>query len=149
MISVQKACPVVTRVTEHGLEVLAFRHPSAGCQFVKGTIEEGELPQDAARRELLEESGLRCPVEMAALGTIDVERDRITWHFFTWDTTGLPDHWEHATADDGGNTFVFFWHPVSSPLNDDFHPIFKEAFQFVCDHLADQRLDLAQSSHHN
>lgn len=136
MISAQKACPFVTRATERDLEVLAFRHPAAGCQFVKGTIEEGELPRDAASRELLEESGLICPVEMAALGTMDIGPERITWHFFNWRSTGLPDRWEHTTDDDGGHTFAFFWHPISVPLDEEWHPIFKEAFQFVCGHLA-------------
>ncbi|UXT93285.1 NUDIX domain-containing protein [Agrobacterium pusense] len=135
MTSVQKACPVVTRATEHGLEVLAFRHPSAGCQFVKGTIEEGELPRDAASRELFEESGLISPVDLVALGTVEIGRERITWHFFTWASTGLPDCWEHATDDDGGHTFAFFWHPISVPLDEDWHPIFREAFKFVCSHL--------------
>lgn len=136
MIRVQKACPIVTRDTEHGLEVLAFRHPLAGCQFVKGTIEEGELPQDAAKRELLEESGLSCPTEMAALGTLDVGSERITWHFFTWASTGLPDHWECTTEDDGGHAFSFFWHPIRLPLDEEWHPIFHEAFQFFASRLA-------------
>ncbi|MGK9264493.1 NUDIX domain-containing protein [Sinorhizobium meliloti] len=58
------------RATKHGLEVLAFRHPSAGNQFVKGTIQQGEQPRDAAKRELLEESGLDCPIEMSFLGAL-------------------------------------------------------------------------------
>jgi hypothetical protein len=45
-INVQKACPIVTRATKHGLEVLAFRHTSAGNQFVKGTIQQGKQPRD-------------------------------------------------------------------------------------------------------
>ena len=35
-----------------------FRHPLAGIQLVKGTVEPSESPEDAARRELFEESGL-------------------------------------------------------------------------------------------
>ena len=35
-----------------------FRHPLAGIQLVKGTVEPSENPADAARRELFEESGL-------------------------------------------------------------------------------------------
>ncbi|WEX89606.1 hypothetical protein PZN02_003519 [Sinorhizobium garamanticum] len=40
MISVEKACPIVTRATERGLEVLAFKHPSAGNQFVRFGLEK-------------------------------------------------------------------------------------------------------------
>lgn len=58
MSKVQKACPIVYRRCDGGAEVLAFIHPSAGKQFVKGTIEPGETPLDAADRELWEESGL-------------------------------------------------------------------------------------------
>jgi len=52
MSKIEKACPVVLRVSKEILEVLAFIHPSAGKQFVKGTIENGETPQQAAEREL-------------------------------------------------------------------------------------------------
>jgi len=96
---------------------------------VKGTIEEGELPRDAARLNFLK----RAVIDVRARWRT-WER-WITWHFFTWRSTGLPDHWEHATADDSGHTFAFFWHPVGVTLDDEWHPIFKEAFQFVCSHL--------------
>lgn len=35
---IEKACPVVFKIREKGVEVLAFTHPSAGKQFVKGSI---------------------------------------------------------------------------------------------------------------
>ena len=54
----RKACPVVLLRTPGRIEILAFRHPIAGCQLVKGTIEAGETIQTAAERELLEESGI-------------------------------------------------------------------------------------------
>jgi hypothetical protein len=37
-----KACPVVIRQNNGCLEILAFVHPSAGRQVVKGTIKPGE-----------------------------------------------------------------------------------------------------------
>lgn len=38
----KKVVPVILRHQkhEHGLEILAFRHPLAGIQLVKGTIEQ-------------------------------------------------------------------------------------------------------------
>jgi 8-oxo-dGTP pyrophosphatase MutT (NUDIX family) len=38
---------------------MAFRHPLAGCQLVKGSI-ENEEPSAAAVRELYEEAGVRA-----------------------------------------------------------------------------------------
>ncbi|WP_374834663.1 NUDIX domain-containing protein [Paenochrobactrum pullorum] len=54
---IEKACPVVFRTSRHGLEVLAFIHPLAGKQFVKGTVEDAETARYAAEQELREESG--------------------------------------------------------------------------------------------
>ena len=55
---VQKVCPIVSRCSNATPEILMFRHPLAGIQLVKGTVEPSENPADAARRELFEESGL-------------------------------------------------------------------------------------------
>lgn len=48
-VEVDRACPVVLRESG-GLEVLAFEHPLAGLQLVKGRLEPGESP----RRQLSE-----------------------------------------------------------------------------------------------
>jgi 8-oxo-dGTP pyrophosphatase MutT (NUDIX family) len=53
-----KASPFVVRRTARGLEILAFRHPLAGTQLVKGTIESGETVEAGAVRELEEERGV-------------------------------------------------------------------------------------------
>lgn len=50
-----KACPVVIRPER---QILAFQHPRAGLQLVKGGVEPNEHPAKAAERELSEESGL-------------------------------------------------------------------------------------------
>ena len=130
MLNIQKACPVVTRTTDRGLEVLAFLHPLAGRQFVKGTIEKGETPSDAAKRELFEESGLVCPEPMEPLDRAPIGPDQTTWHFYRWHSTGLFDTWSHATKDDHGHTFTFFWHPIDLTLDESWHPTFHEAFSF-------------------
>ena len=50
----EKAWPIVLREKDGAIEVLAFQHPQAGKQFVKGTIELDEDPVAAAARELRE-----------------------------------------------------------------------------------------------
>ena len=62
-----KACPVVIR-GQGAIEILAFEHPLAGLQLVKGMIEPGESSRDAALRELREESGLIASNVLADLG---------------------------------------------------------------------------------
>lgn len=131
MIKIEKACPVVTRKIDRDIQVLAFTHPSAGNQFVKGTVEVGEHPQDAAVRELREESGLLAPFVMTELGSRAIGADHVVWHFFVWHSSGLPDSWHQEAEDDYGHTFSFFWHPLRAPLNDDWHPNFHQAFEFI------------------
>ena len=50
-----KACPVMFRDSSMR-KILAFEHPEAGVQLVKGSIEPGENPRLAALRELAEEA---------------------------------------------------------------------------------------------
>jgi len=50
MTLAHKACPVVFRDPSMQ-QILAFEHPSAGLQLVKGGIEPGENPRAAALRE--------------------------------------------------------------------------------------------------
>ena len=64
-----KACPVVLQ----GSKLLVFRHPSAGIQLVKGTIESGEGPEAAALRELREESGIADAAICEDLGLWDAD----------------------------------------------------------------------------
>ena len=97
---------------------------------MKGTIEKGETPSDAAKRELFEESGLVCLEPLELLGSVPIGLDRATWHFYVWHSTGLLDTWPHATTDDQGHNFVFFWHPIGLKLDESWHPIFHEAFDF-------------------
>jgi 8-oxo-dGTP pyrophosphatase MutT (NUDIX family) len=110
--------------------VLAFVHPVAGKQFVKGTIKSGENPLDAARRELREESGLNAPSALISLGIQVIGGNRQRWYFFEWISTGIPDAWSHQTEDNHGHTFLFFWHPLDLQLDNEWHPIFHEAFAF-------------------
>ena len=52
------------------MEVLLFRHPTSGNQFPAGTVEQGEEPQEAARREVREETGLTQVTLQKSLGAL-------------------------------------------------------------------------------
>lgn len=54
----EKVVAFITRTGSSGQELLLFRHPYAGIQIPAGTVEEGEMPEQAALREACEETGL-------------------------------------------------------------------------------------------
>lgn len=126
----EKACPIVVRLNSGQPEVLAFAHPSAGKQFVKGTIESDGDSDEAAIRELWEESGIRIVKPLFYIGVHQIGTTRQCWHFFQHVSSGLPETWYHHTANDFGHTFAFFWHPLREPLDQSWHSIFHEAFAF-------------------
>jgi len=118
---IRKAIPLITR--HEGHEILAFEHPLAGKQLVKGTIEAGESATDAAARELFEESGLRLEnfaFIAASQGIVQGQE----WVFFHHAAKGLPERWVHHCLDDGGHDFRFFWHPIAAKP-EGWHPVFE------------------------
>lgn len=124
-----KACPVVTR--KQGLEILAFLHPLAGRQLVKGTIEASETVQSACERELLEESGIHGEA-VRFLGEWNAGFENQTWGFCTMRIdVELPDSWEHLADEDGGRVFKFFWQPLDAELNAEWHPLFVGAIGYI------------------
>lgn len=124
-----KACPIVLRQRGE-VEILAFRHPLAGRQLVKGTVEPNETPDAAALRELAEEAGIIGAHISGQLGS-DAIADGQTWHFPRVAVPELPDSWTFRCADDGGHEFAFFWHPLFSDADDDWHPTFRRALVFI------------------
>lgn len=125
----QKVCPVVYRVSDGFTEILAFHHPSAGKQFVKGGIEAGETALHAAIRELNEESGITPESDLIDLGEATI--GPAVWHFFALTADDLPQRWSHQTQDDFGHIFSFFWHPVAKDLDEEWHPFFHEALEVI------------------
>jgi len=126
-----KACPVVLRTARNRLEILAFEHPLAGLQIIKGTIEAGEQSADAAVRELREESGVD------GVATVDLGlwqsgyQDQI-WSLHICEASrSLPDTWVHHTMDDGGHDFRFFWHPLDQTPSDRWHWLFRDALSAI------------------
>jgi 8-oxo-dGTP pyrophosphatase MutT (NUDIX family) len=69
-MSPNKVCPVILSSIP-GTHLLLSRHPIAGVQLVKGTIEEGETPAQSALRELSEESGIASAWVVSGMGCWD------------------------------------------------------------------------------
>ncbi len=58
MIYEHSAGGIVYKNTKEGIEVLLIKDKNNNWTFPKGLIENNESPQDAAKREILEETGL-------------------------------------------------------------------------------------------
>lgn len=116
-----KACACL--VDDRG-RLLVFHHPEdRGMQLPKGTVEPGEAPEAAVRRELLEESGIDFTGALQPLGTLDrlceagVEgnkrRHPQRWHLFLMRAPGpLPENWDHVamgSPEEDGLVFSFSW----------------------------------------
>ncbi|MBU2863328.1 NUDIX domain-containing protein [Reinekea forsetii] len=134
-MTIHKACPIVVRKRDGAFELLAFEHPLAGNQLVKGTIEKNESLESACNRELFEESGLNGVVE-SYLGTWASNLEGQIWGFCFMKLQKEPsDTFVHFCLDDNGHNFRFFWLPLNSDLDDNWHPVFKGAIRFIKSHL--------------
>ena len=70
---VKKVTAFITRERNGVEELLLFKHPTAGIQIPAGTVEEGETPETAVRREVHEETGLRVVKIEKSIGCIENE----------------------------------------------------------------------------
>ncbi|MHA6690488.1 NUDIX hydrolase [Devosia sp. A449] len=128
---IEKLCPVLLRPTSDGPELLVFRHPLAGVQLVKGTLEADETIATGALRELAEESGLTQAIVTSDLGSsLAIAPDQL-WHFVRVEAGPLESRWLFDTADDGGHRFAFFWWPLAAEPGPDWHPIFVRALAHI------------------
>jgi 8-oxo-dGTP pyrophosphatase MutT (NUDIX family) len=109
-----KACPVVFRDSSMR-QILAFEHPAAGFQLVKGRIESGEDARAAALRELEEEAGIANTSIARDLGTWNSGENGHVWSLQLCSyLPQLPEKWTHRGAEDDAQDFTFFWHDVNS-----------------------------------
>ncbi len=128
--TIPKACACL--VDARG-RLLVFRHPEDGnMQLPKGTIEPGESPEAAVRRELLEESGLVFAGRLESLGTLEREceagvegnthRHPQRWHIFLMrDERDLPETFEHmatGSPEEEGLLFSFHWLEADAAIED-------------------------------
>ena len=132
----QKVVPILLKQIENQTHLLVFRHPLAGIQIIKGTVEENETLEQACLRELFEESGIVQSNIKSYLGLHQPKVLGPAWHIFLCETQqNLPSHWTHFCLDDGGLNFDFFWHPLDSLPTDEWHPIFQDALNFIVNSL--------------
>lgn len=139
---VLKACACL--VDSRG-RLLVFDHPEdGGMQLPKGTVEPGETPDAAVRRELLEESGIAYDGALQPLGTMDreceagvegnVHRHAQLWHVYLMRTDGaLPETFEHVACgspEEDGLVFRFRWLTPDAPL-DGFADPYRRAIAMV------------------
>ena len=126
-----KVCPVLLRSKHGNLQILAFRHPLAGYQIVKGTIEPDEAPEAAVLRELFEESGINSASIIRHLGIWETGYKNQVWSIYLCQAKQLADEWIHHTQDDGGLDFSFFWHSLSENPDAAWHPLYRKALQWI------------------
>ncbi len=132
----KKVVPVILRHQKHGLEILAFRHPLAGIQLVKGTIEQEEKYDEAAIRELFEEAGLIAEPNPKFMGNFKLKSNQQDWYFYLCEVNvDLAETWIHHCQDDGGLDFEFFWFPLNQKPNESWHQSFQEALAFLREKL--------------
>lgn len=120
MRTVQKVLAYVTREKLGVRHVLVFEHcdfPEAGIQVPAGTVGAGEELQSAAKREVLEESGLWLSCDGKLIGTFEFERvDRDEVHIrnvFQFEALeDVPASWIHVVSGSGEDEdlrFRFYW----------------------------------------
>ncbi|MFN8490438.1 MAG: NUDIX domain-containing protein [Caldilineaceae bacterium] len=128
----QKVCPVVLRQRGDDRQILAFRHPKAGTQLIKGTLERDERPEEGVLRELAEESGIAHAAVGEKIGELEIHEAAQHWHIFLCHVLDeLPEEWDFFTTDGGGHLFHFFWHNLTEAPDESWHEHFQTALTFI------------------
>jgi 8-oxo-dGTP pyrophosphatase MutT (NUDIX family) len=114
-----KVLAYVIRERDGRRELLVFdrrEKPGASVEVPAGTIDPGESPEAAARRELFEESGVTAD-PAARIDVYEWEHpENGRWHrrhvYEFAAPANLPEHWHHVVSageDEIGQTFACHW----------------------------------------
>lgn len=123
----RKVIAYITRERGGEMQLLVFEHadfPAAGVQVPKGTVEPGETIDSAARREVLEETGLTTLEGLKFIGQITQTAfgSPEEWNFFALNVNGNiaeRDGWTHRVqgkGEDEGMLFQYYWVPLTRDL---------------------------------
>jgi 8-oxo-dGTP pyrophosphatase MutT (NUDIX family) len=148
-MTIQKAAACLVRKSARGPELLVFRHPLAGIQIPKGSIETGEDAAEAALRELAEESGVTAARLIGQIGHHEIQvgagptesgpPELQAWHtFLLVADRELPDTWSHEVSGsevETGLVFDFFWLPIAEARSAS-APRFHASIDFVVQAVA-------------
>ena len=149
MKTIYKALIAVIRTRNGAHEILVFKHPHAGVQIPKGTVEDGETVEMAAVRELKEESGIELSDEPPAIGTWQrivgggpnedrpLEINEWSVHV-SWADKKLPERWKHQAEggeEERGLIFDYFWLPIDVSLADKLEPVFSSVVEIIVNHV--------------
>lgn len=150
MKSVNKALAAVIRQQDGKPELLVFRHPFAGIQLPKGTVETNESIEQATLRELSEESGISLSDQQDVVGTCESfvrggpkEDGPLEKHI--WSITiffvdqELPDKWRHKVEGEGlekGMLFEYFWLSIDASLPSKLHEYFRPSAKIILNNLS-------------
>ena len=103
---------------------------------MKGTIESGETPGEAALHELAEESGISDAMIERDLGYWKAGHLDQVWSFHLCRAVReLPERWAYQTRDGNGHAFQFFWAPLEDLPYTDCHSVFQRALDYLCETL--------------
>ncbi|MCX5518913.1 NUDIX hydrolase [Kaistia defluvii] len=129
-MSIIRKSKVVLYATWRG-RLLVFREPDFpeyGIQVPGGTMEAGETPEQAARREFLEETGLVAPDVLTLLGERDYHyappggpaRQHRRWYFHLPLEGEFAESWEQMEMhpDAGGPPIRFALYWLDLPLSE-------------------------------
>jgi putative (di)nucleoside polyphosphate hydrolase len=120
-------------------ELLCFEHPITKLiEVVRGTVEEGENPQDTIIRELFEEAGIdeNSVSTISLMGTEVIlvkggydgkgaKEEQLYYGYLVQLHDDTVPQWTHTVVSDGidnGHEYTFIWRKYDSELQSNLNP---------------------------